>query len=83
MGMQIFNTHQAKSQLSQLITMALAGEDIIIARAGKPTVKLVPHKASKQPRIPGKFKGKIWVADDFNAESAEINEMFYGGAIEP
>lgn len=81
--MQIFNTHQAKTQLSQLITMALAGEDIVIARSGKPTVKLVPHKVSKQPRIPGKFKGKIWVADDFDDESAEINEMFYGGSIEP
>jgi len=81
--MQIFNTHQAKTQLSQLITMALAGEDIIIARAGKPTVKLVPHKTSQKNRVPGKLKGKIWVSDDFDDESDEINKMFYGGSIEP
>lgn len=81
--MQIFNTHQAKSQLSQLITMALAGEDIVIARAGKPTVKLVPHKISPKNRVPGKFKGKIWVSDNFDDESDEINEMFYSGSIEP
>ena len=83
MGMQIFNTHQAKSQLSQLIEMALAGEDIIIARAGKPTVKLSRYTPPKKYRTIGKFKGKIWVANDFDAESDEINEMFYGGSIEP
>ncbi len=81
--MQIFNTHQAKSQLSQLIEMALAGEDIIIARAGKPTVKLSRYTPPKKYRTIGKFKGKIHVSPDFDDESDEINEMFYGGSIEP
>lgn len=81
--MQIFNTHQAKSQLSQLITMALAGEDIVIARAGKPTVKLSRYNAPKKNRTLDKFKGKIWTSPDFDDESDEINEMFYGGSIEP
>lgn len=83
MGMQIFNTHQAKSQLSQLIEMALAGEEIIIARAGKPTIKLSRYNAPKKYRAIGKFKGKIHMSPDFNDESDEINEMFYGGSIEP
>ncbi|MEK9200868.1 MAG: type II toxin-antitoxin system prevent-host-death family antitoxin [Patescibacteria group bacterium] len=77
------NTHQAKSQLSRLIDLALAGEKIVIARAGKPKIDLVPHKAPLKPRVAGKFKGKIWMSDDFDDESDEINEMFYGGAIEP
>lgn len=81
--MQIFNTHQAKTQLSQLITMTLAGEDIIIARAGKPTVKLSRYSPPKKTRTLGKFKGKIHMSPDFDDESDEINEMFYGGSIEP
>ena len=81
--MQVFNTHQAKTQLSQLIEMALAGEDVIIARAGKPTVKLSKLPTPKKYRTIGKFKGKIHMSPDFNDESDEINEMFYGGSIEP
>ncbi len=81
--MQIFNTHQAKTQLSQLITMALAGENIVIARSGKPAVKLSRYSTPKKYRTLGKFKGKIRMSPNFNDESDEINEMFYGGSIEP
>jgi len=81
--MQIFNTHQAKSKLSQLIELTLAGEDVVIARAGIPAVKLVPHKAPQKDRVPGKFKGKIWISEDFDDESDEINDMFYNSQIEP
>ena len=81
--MLIVNTHQAKSQLSMLIEKALLGEEVIIARAGKPTVKLIPHQSTLKKRIPGKLKGKIWTSEDFDDESDEINEMFYGGSIEP
>ena len=77
------NTHQAKTQLSMLIQKALAGEDVVIARSGKPAVKLTPQKLHKKARIPGKLKGKIWVSEDFDDESEEINDMFYGGSIEP
>ena len=81
--MLIVNTHQAKTTLSQLIAKALAGEEVIIARAGKPVVKLTPHKPGKKFRTIGKFKGKIWMAPDFDAESKEINDMFYNSKIEP
>jgi len=81
--MLIVNTHQAKTTLSQLIAKALAGEEVIIARANKPAVKLVPHKPGKQYRTIGKLKGKIWMAPDFDEESEEINNLFYNGPIEP
>lgn len=81
--MLMVNTHQAKSQLSQLIAKTLAGEEVVIARAGIPTVKLVPHKPTLKKRVPGKLKGKIWISDDFDDESDEINDMFYNGSIEP
>lgn len=75
----VMNTHQAKSNLSQLIAAALAGQDVVIAKAGKPVAKLVAYKEKLAPRKPGLLKGKIFVPDDFNEEDEEINKLFYGG----
>ncbi|EKE15443.1 MAG: prevent-host-death family protein [uncultured bacterium] len=74
--MLIHNIHDAKSNLSNLIANALAGHDVIIAKAGKPIIKLVKFNPEKKQRIPGLFKGKMWMADDFNNESEEIEKMF-------
>lgn len=74
--MLVVNTHQAKSQLSQLIEKSLAGENVVIARSGKPLVKLVPHSQNLKPRTWGKFKGKIFLSTDFNVESSVINKLF-------
>ena len=60
------NVHDAKSTLSKLISRAESGEDIIIARAGKPAVRLVPITEPPKPRVPGGMKGKIWMSDDFD-----------------
>jgi prevent-host-death family protein len=70
--MQQVNIHQAKTQLSKLIEIAASGEEIIIARAGKPVAKLVPLNAplTKQ-RQPGALKGKIWIADSFDTPMTE------------
>ncbi|WP_172657282.1 type II toxin-antitoxin system Phd/YefM family antitoxin [Myxosarcina sp. GI1] len=51
--MKIANIHEAKTQLSKLIESALAGEEIIIAKSGKPLVKLIPYQEEPKPRIPG------------------------------
>ncbi|OGD93889.1 antitoxin [Candidatus Curtissbacteria bacterium RIFCSPHIGHO2_01_FULL_41_44] len=76
--MQIFNIHQAKTNLSKLIEKTQKGEEVIIAKAGKPVVKLTPYKEELKPRKPGLWKGKIWVSDDFDEEDPEINKLFYG-----
>ncbi len=76
--MQIINIHQAKTQLSKLLEQVLAGEEIVIAKAGKPIAKLVTFKQDLQPRKPGLWKGKVSVPDNFDDESDEINELFYG-----
>lgn len=76
--MQKVNIHQAKTNLSKLIEKTLNGEDVVIAKAGKPVVKLVAFKDNPKPRKPGALKGKIFVPDDFTEESKEINIMFYG-----
>jgi prevent-host-death family protein len=66
--MKISNIHEAKSQLSKLIESALAGEEIIIAKAGKPLVRLIPYHEPIEPRIPGAWEGKVAMSDDFDDE---------------
>lgn len=72
----IVNTHEAKTQLSRLIERAAAGEEIILGKAGKPMAKLVPYTADTGPRRPGALKGKITLAEDFDATPEEIVESF-------
>ncbi|MDJ0592959.1 MAG: type II toxin-antitoxin system prevent-host-death family antitoxin [Pleurocapsa sp. MO_226.B13] len=77
--MKISNIHEAKSQLSKLIESALAGEEIVIAKAGKPLVKLIPYQEDKQPRTPGGWEGKVIMSDDFDDElSTDILQGFIG-----
>lgn len=72
------NMHQAKTSLSRLVERALAGEEIVIARNGEPLVKLVPVEKKREPRIPGRSKGKIWIAPDcFNPMTEEELEEWY------
>lgn len=65
------NMHQAKSTLSRLVERALAGEDVVIARNGEPLVRLVPVPKERKPRVPGRLKGKVWMAPDFDEMSEE------------
>ncbi len=64
--MGVFNIHAAKTQLSRLLDAAAAGEEVIIARAGKPVARLVPISRAKQPRRLGTLAGKLDVPDDFD-----------------
>lgn len=73
---ETINMHQAKSSLSRLVARALAGEEIVIARNGEPLVKLVPVEKGKKPRMPGRLKGKVWIAPDFEFTDQEIEDLF-------
>lgn len=79
--MQIFNIHQAKTNLSKLIEITSQGEEVIIAKAGKPVAKLSFYKEKLKPRKLGLWKGKVWMSEDFNDEDEEINKLFYEGDI--
>jgi prevent-host-death family protein len=69
---EIVNMHQAKMSLSRLVEKALAGEEVVIARNGEPLVRLVPVvKQKREPRVPGRAKGRIWIAPDFDEMSEE------------
>ena len=61
------NIHEAKTHLSKLLVRVQAGEEIIIANAGKPVAKLMPIQEKPKKREVGFDKGKIWIADDFTA----------------
>ena len=75
--MKIVGVHEAKTHLSNLLETVEAGEEVIIARSGKPVAKLVPLKA--RTRRPGRLKGKIKVHRDFDAPLPdEIARVFRG-----
>jgi prevent-host-death family protein len=65
--MHTVNIHQAKTHFSKLVDAVMEGEEIIIAKAGKPAAKLVPIKPIKPKRCLGVLKGKIKIANDFDA----------------
>lgn len=66
--MKITNIHEAKTHLSRLIESVIAGEEVVIAKAGKPLVRLIPYEISQQPRQPGGWEGKVTMSDDFDDE---------------
>lgn len=85
MAIQV-NIHEAKTNLSKLIEAVKRGEEVVIARAGKPEVRLVVAETSEQKpkRRPfGAWKGKVWYAPDYDQADAEIERDFYDSKIFP
>jgi prevent-host-death family protein len=77
--MRTFNIHEAKTQLSKLVDSAAKGEPFIIAKAGKPLVKVVAIDAPSTKRRLGFMKGQFTVPDDFDTMfQDEIIKMFEG-----
>jgi prevent-host-death family protein len=73
------NVYEAKTHLSQLLDRAAAGEEIVIARAGRPIARLVALSgASLQRRTPGAWRGKVSISDDFDELPAEMDAAFSG-----
>jgi prevent-host-death family protein len=72
------NIHAAKTNFSKLLAKVSAGEEIIIAKAGKPVARLSPIKPPlTKKRVPGIDKGKIWIADDFDKMSERELDDWY------
>ncbi|HQY95062.1 type II toxin-antitoxin system Phd/YefM family antitoxin [Caldilinea sp.] len=65
------NVHEAKTQLSQLLQRISMGEEVVIAKAGKPVARLVPFAPGPRPRVAGSAQGQIWIAPDFDAPLPE------------
>jgi prevent-host-death family protein len=70
------NIHEAKTHFSRLVARAAAGEEIVIAKAGHPLARLVAYQERQSPRVPGRLKGKIRLADDFDDTPAWLIDAF-------
>lgn len=64
--METVNTHHAKTHLSELLDRAARGEEIIIAKAGKPVAKLIGYSRETAPRTGGQWKGLVRMGSDFD-----------------
>ena len=71
------NVYEAKTQLSQLLARVENGEEIVIARHGRPIARLVPLPA-RRDRTPGLFAGQITIADDFDEFTSHDDADWYG-----
>jgi prevent-host-death family protein len=69
------NVHEAKTHLSRLLERVMNGEDVIIAKAGKPVAILSPFSKAPAKRIPGNDAGKVVIASDFDAPLPEFDEL--------
>ena len=72
------NVYDAKTQLSQLLNRVENGEEIVIARNGRPVARLAPLAHSRADRVPGLLKGKIRIADDFDEFGVPDERDWYG-----
>ena len=78
--MKQVNLHRAKTHLSRLVDEAMAGEEIVISKAGTPLVRLVPLEAPREERVLGMDEGRISMGDDFDEPMPELEELFYGAS---
>ena len=77
--MNRINIHQAKTQFSRLVERVAGGEEIIIAKSGKPVARLVPYAPKRATRRPGAMRGKIRIKKNFDAPlPKEILASFEG-----
>jgi prevent-host-death family protein len=91
--MVVANIHNAKTNLSKLIERAEAGEEVVIARNGKPAVRLTPVEPKPKPDIPrrpdglpawmGSLKGQIWIGPGFDKYDEELTKLFEEGPVFP
>jgi prevent-host-death family protein len=72
----VVNIHAAKTHLSRLVERVEAGEEVVIARAGRPVARLVPFRGRTSPRTPGLWRGRVRLAPDFDQTGEELLDAF-------
>ena len=78
MSSKTVDIHDTETSLSELVSLALKGNDVIIAEDEKPLVRLIPILESKQVRTPGLNRGEIWTSEDFDEP---MPESFWTGTV--
>ncbi len=76
MAERTVNIHEAKTHLSRLVQQVEAGEEIVIARAGRPVARLVGVRGRTAPRKPGQWRGRVRLAPDFDAPDEALIASF-------
>ena len=77
--METVNIHEAKTHLSRLLERIAQGEEIVIAKSGKPVARLVPYHERRSPRVGGQWKGLVHIREDFDEPlPPEMNAGFLG-----
>lgn len=76
--MAVVNIYEAKTHFSKLVERVAAGEEVVIAKAGRPVAKLVAYSESGAPRTPGGWEGKVQVHKDFDELPADLADAFSG-----
>ena len=76
--MEQVNVYEAKTHLSRLLERVEAGEEIIIGRAGRSVARLVPNRKGPVKRVPGEWRGRVWIADDFDELPEDLAAAFRG-----
>ncbi len=85
MAKAVVNVHAAKTQFSKLLERAESGEEVVIARGGKPVARLAPLRSARpKSREPGLLAGRVHIASDFHAPLSDEDSAALGDpAIEP
>jgi len=81
--MKSVNIEEAKTQLSRLVERVQAGEEIVIAKSGRPAARLVPVEGVRKPIKIGGLKGRIKVPDNFNTMFGQEIEAMFGTTLPP
>lgn len=74
----VVNIHDAKTNFSRLVERVMRGEEVVIGKAGRPVARLVPYHEDRAPRVPGGWKGRVRMADDFDDLPDEVAAAFRG-----
>ena len=77
--MKLVNVHEAKTHLSRLLEEVANGQEVTIAKAGKPIARLVPVAGHAPQRAPGYLRGRIRIAQDFDAPLPEDSQAAFEG----
>jgi prevent-host-death family protein len=81
--MVVRNISQAKAELSALVEEVQKGNEVILAKAGKPVAKLISYHGPTRPRTPGSMSGEIWIAPDFDALPEDVADSFGMRELQP
>jgi len=76
MSTHLVNTHEAKTRLSELIRMAEDGDEVILARNGRPVAKLIPWPPARPARVPGGWAGRVEYRSDVVGPDPDVAALF-------